>query len=183
MQQQHGGVDCSQFAIAFATELAHGKDPVGVSYAQSAMGDHFLLSLENRKVEPFSCARKPAIRNIVSIALYCVCKLPEAANMVCCDLCNNWYRYHCVGLQEQEDLPGFASIAKLPRKKKTVSTLSFVNLYIIFKLQVILWCSHCCTVVLLVFHEYILSCICVRKHSEQRRKKHPRTCAPPEKIP
>ena len=117
VQQQHGGVDCSQFAIAFATELAHGKDPVGVSYEQSAMRDHILLSLENRKVELFPRARKPAIRNIVSIALYCVRKLPEAANMVCCDLCNSWYRYHCMGLQEQEDLPEqwFCQYCKAPQ--------------------------------------------------------------------
>ena len=98
VQQQHGGVDCSQLAIAFATELAHGKNPVGVSYAQSAMRDHFLLSLENKKVEPFSRARKPAIRNIVSIALYCVRKLPEAANMVLRNLadgCMSISQSHC----------------------------------------------------------------------------------------
>ena len=125
VQQQHGGVDCGLFAIAFATELAHGKNPVGVSYAQSAMRDHLLLSLENRKIKHFPRAIKPAticIRNIVSIELYCVCKLPEAGNMVCCDLCNNWYHYHCVGLQEQEDLPEqwFCQYCKPPQKKRSL---------------------------------------------------------------
>ena len=53
MQQQHRGVDCGLFAIAFATELAHGNDTVGVSYAKSAMKDHFLLHLDHKKMKLF----------------------------------------------------------------------------------------------------------------------------------
>ena len=49
MQQQHRGVDCGLFAIAFATELAYGNDTVGVS----AIKDHFLLCLEHKKMELF----------------------------------------------------------------------------------------------------------------------------------
>ena len=56
VQQQDGGpVDCGLFAIAFATELAYGNDPVRVSYVQSAMRDHLLLCLEQGKMEPFPC--------------------------------------------------------------------------------------------------------------------------------
>ena len=53
MQQQDGGVDCGLFAIAFATELAYGNDPVQVSYVQSAMQDHLLLCLEQGEMKLF----------------------------------------------------------------------------------------------------------------------------------
>ena len=120
-------------------------------------GITFLLSLENRKIEPFPHARKPAticIRNIVSIELYCVCKLPEAGNMVCCDLCNNWYHYHCVGLQEQEDLPEqwFCQYCKPPQKKRRLYWLlacKFLTMYYYF------W--H--IMVMLVFYIVVYSCV------------------------
>ena len=108
------------------TQISIKPFPSYLATTESAMRDHFLLSLENRKIEPFPRARKPATICIrISIALYCVCKLPEAGNMVCCDLCNDWYHYHCAGLQEQEDLV-LPVLQSSPEEKKTVLTLSFV---------------------------------------------------------
>ena len=136
VQQQDGGVDCGLFAIAFATELAYGNDPVRVSYVQSAMRDHLLLCLEQGKMELFPCSRKPAttcIRKIVSFALYCVCKLPETGDMVCCDQCNDWYHYHCVGIKEEGDLPEqwFCKLCKGTQNKRYLFECSTVVLLVI----------------------------------------------------
>ena len=67
--------------------------------------------------EAMSCGEATTcIRKIVSFALYCVCKLPETGDMVCCDQCNDWYHYHCVGIKEEEDLPEqrFCKLCKGP---------------------------------------------------------------------
>ena len=40
VQQQAGAADCGLFAIAFATDLAFGEDPVKISYEQSLMREH-----------------------------------------------------------------------------------------------------------------------------------------------
>ena len=46
VQQQVGGKDCGLFAVAFATELANGGDPVKVQYDQCAMREHYYSCLE-----------------------------------------------------------------------------------------------------------------------------------------
>ena len=47
VQQQAGSTDCGLFAIAFATDLAFGEDPVKISYQQCAMREHFAKCLQN----------------------------------------------------------------------------------------------------------------------------------------
>ena len=47
VQQQHGGVDCGLFAIAFATELAHSKNPAG--FLACGKGSIFLFSRLSKK--------------------------------------------------------------------------------------------------------------------------------------
>ena len=53
IQTQPNGCDCGVFAIANATELAFGKDPLLCRYDTEGMRIHFLQCLENRKMERF----------------------------------------------------------------------------------------------------------------------------------
>ena len=48
-QKQQGGSECGLYAIANATSLAHGKDPVSITYIESAMNEHLLHCLSNNK--------------------------------------------------------------------------------------------------------------------------------------
>ena len=48
-----GSNDCGLFAIAYATELAHGGDPAKVVYSQGEMRSHFIKCLENGILTPF----------------------------------------------------------------------------------------------------------------------------------
>ena len=91
VQQQAGSTDCGLFAIAFATDLAFGMDPVKISYQQSAMREHFVKCLENEKMEQFPRSKRSAhinIRRVATIPVYCTCKMPESLdNMVECERC------------------------------------------------------------------------------------------------
>ena len=53
VQRQINGCDCGVFAIANATELAFGKDPLLCQYDTEVMRLHFLKCLENRKMKRF----------------------------------------------------------------------------------------------------------------------------------
>ena len=86
-QQQDGTVDCGVFAIAFATDLCSGLEPVAAIYDQEKMRQHLLTCLQNRKLLPFPRMKKAGKINsrvIKTISLYCSCRLPEEfdSNMV-----------------------------------------------------------------------------------------------------
>lgn len=53
MQIQRGSNDCGLFAIAVATDLAHGNDPVNVIFEQKKMRDHLMRSLESGSLQAF----------------------------------------------------------------------------------------------------------------------------------
>ena len=51
--RQEGSVDCGIFAIAYATELAHGNDPSSFIFDQASFRSHLFTCLELRKIKPF----------------------------------------------------------------------------------------------------------------------------------
>ena len=51
--RQDGSNDCGLFAIAYATELAHGRDPAKVVYSQKEMRSYFIKCMENGTLTPF----------------------------------------------------------------------------------------------------------------------------------
>ena len=105
-QQQYGKKDYGLFAIAYATEIAYGNDPVVVSYLQSEMRKHLISCFQQGELKPFPRARKTAricCREILSIKTFC-CGLPESySNMIECELCFSWYHYRCVGITKKSD--------------------------------------------------------------------------------
>jgi len=58
VQKQRGGNECGLYAIANATSLAYGKDPINMTYIESAMRDHLVHCLSERKLELFSTIPK-----------------------------------------------------------------------------------------------------------------------------
>ena len=91
------------FAIAFATDLCHGHDPVVVTYNQEKMHGHLLTCFEMRELSLFPRAEKTKkinARMMKVIPIFCSCKLPEAfnTNMVECEVCLQWHHYKCVGM-------------------------------------------------------------------------------------
>uniref|UniRef100_A0A1X7UD19 Ubiquitin-like protease family profile domain-containing protein n=2 Tax=Amphimedon queenslandica TaxID=400682 RepID=A0A1X7UD19_AMPQE len=53
--KQIGGKDCSLFAIAVITAIAHGIDPSKSVFVQDKMRHHLLSCLQNNNITPFPC--------------------------------------------------------------------------------------------------------------------------------
>lgn len=34
--------------------------------------------------------------------VYCICKTTDETNMICCDRCEEWYHFNCVGIKPEE---------------------------------------------------------------------------------
>ena len=49
-QKQEGVTDCGLYAIAYATAIAHGFDPVNVKIKQSAMWSHHVKCFEEETI-------------------------------------------------------------------------------------------------------------------------------------
>ena len=58
IQSQPNSYDCGVFAIACATELVHGCEPVLCNWDISKMREHLLVSLEMGYLDRFPCTKK-----------------------------------------------------------------------------------------------------------------------------
>ena len=100
VQKQNNGNICGLFAIAFATTLCNGDDPVKKIYAQNEMRSHFLKCLETERMVPFpSTNKKKSADSIVSkeVPIFCNCRMPEnpRRRMIQCTSCKEWYHDEC----------------------------------------------------------------------------------------
>ena len=106
VQRQIGSNDCGLFALAFATVLCHGLDPVNQRYEQQSMQQHYVSCLENGAMVPFpKTTRKVPLHitsKISSVAIYCVCRMPydKTEYVQCSYRCRAWYHTSCVKIPE-----------------------------------------------------------------------------------
>ena len=98
--QQVGGTDCGVFAIAMATDLCFGVDPVSVKYVQEGLRSHLESCFESQQISRFPSLSRPVasrIHQTVSIEIHCLCHQPEGTGlMVGCDNCGIWFHAACV---------------------------------------------------------------------------------------
>ena len=81
MPKQWGASDCGLFSIAYATHLAFGKDPSGVTFIQPSMRP-FSSLIEDEKIKPFPVGPERRKRGaskqiIINIDMYCYCRCPD----------------------------------------------------------------------------------------------------------
>ena len=115
-QQQQNATDCGIFAIAFATDLCHGIDPVRCNYSDgNELRHHFLKCLQEGIISPFPkqsiANRKPLLKRM---NIYCKCRLPyilehkkkkeisgmaDDIKMIYCDCCQHWFHLTCVNVK------------------------------------------------------------------------------------
>ena len=99
VQYQKGSDDCGLFAIAYATDLAYGNDPVSCRYKQKELRAHFLDCLKKKEIVPFPrdviC---PTIKSKCEhVSVHCSCRLPDNGEekMAQCGKCSIWYHQSC----------------------------------------------------------------------------------------
>ena len=71
-QRQIASNDCDIFALAFATVLCHGLDPVNQRYEQGSMRQYYVSCLENGAMVPFPKTTRKVPLHITCCHLLCV---------------------------------------------------------------------------------------------------------------
>ena len=108
VQQQNGMLDCGLFAIANAVEVCYGKNPESTIYKQKEMRQHLFRCFNEGLLSPFpkgddsSDVLPRPQRFLLTINIYCLCRMPEIYDsaMIDCDRCHEWFHFRCVGLDE-----------------------------------------------------------------------------------
>ena len=105
VQQQDNGVDCGLYAVAFATSLAFGDDPVKLFYNKYNLQTHFINCLLNKNMTKFPGVSKSEVNTkvcrskTIPLEIYCVCRMnfnQDDDIMAQCDKCHRWYHQQCV---------------------------------------------------------------------------------------
>ena len=95
IQTQPNLNDCGLFALACATELVHGFDPVLCSFNTASMRPHLLACLEAGYISRFPCIKRrrvlfgSRVRKTCKESIYCICRKPndKSKPMIRCDQC------------------------------------------------------------------------------------------------
>ena len=110
-QQQNNGFDCGVNAVAFATSVAHGVDPITVIYDRRTLRSHLQKLLAAENFTPFPSTKGYPTRGTQSTQsaeeilqkenVYCSCRRtehrlpPKDWYMVQCESCNELYHRMC----------------------------------------------------------------------------------------
>ena len=111
---QKNSSDCGLHAIACATELVHGCDPVVSEFDTKKMRPHLIECLENKRMSRFPVVKKrrvplgSRVRKTVEVKIYCVCRLPNdpTREMIECVSCQVWFHLDCMSLDAEKSYKG-----------------------------------------------------------------------------
>ncbi len=106
VQRQSNHYDCGLFAIAYAVELAHGKDPAKYDW-DSSLFRKDLISCFKKKIDCFPKSKTRTVRlgqrilKSKKIHLFCECRMPmdeSKATIRCCS-CKKSFHTDCMSLK------------------------------------------------------------------------------------
>ena len=104
IQMQRNSYDCGLFAIANATALAFGLNPINQTYDLKEMRPHLIRCLENKTMRPFPSntrfngKRKP-VKKTIELEIFCTCRLPDTGTLyIICDNCAQEFHPACVDI-------------------------------------------------------------------------------------
>ncbi len=108
VERQKDSFNCGSYALAFATELAHGGDPASFFWSVGDMRNHILTSLKTGSVLSFPKKKERRLgfgkRVMCSYKepIYCNCRMPSDGEVyIECGNCREWYHLVCVGLKSK----------------------------------------------------------------------------------
>ena len=104
---QQSGHSCGLYAIAVAVDLCLGNDPCSSLYDEEQMRNHSELCFNKQVIIQFPQQFHKAshrVLNEIRIPVYCICRYPDCTtcfgDMVCCDMCGEWYHEHCLRIKD-----------------------------------------------------------------------------------
>ena len=114
VQAQPNGYDCGVYAIACATELAYGYDPVVSVWKDEVMRNHLLECLESGKLTRFPRLRERRImlgtrvRKTQTVEVLCICRTmnEKTRPMIECESCLKWFHKDCMGPDVNKSFKG-----------------------------------------------------------------------------
>lgn len=106
VELQPNGSDCGLFALACATELAYGHDPVFCSWNVKLMRPHLIKCFENGTLDRFPTVKRrrvgvgKRVHHTIEVTIYCTCRMPNDVTraMIECGRCLVWYHKDCMSL-------------------------------------------------------------------------------------
>ena len=124
IQVQNNSYDCGLFAVACATSIVHGVDPVLCQWDRSKMREHLICSFENKELTPFPITKErrvPLGRRVRSSdveELFCICRMPnfDKKPMIECVYCRKWFHKHCEGLNTEESYQNIKWVCSVCRQ-------------------------------------------------------------------
>ena len=109
---QPNGSDCGVYAIAAATELAYGYDPVFCHWDTINMRAHLLSCLELGTIDRFPTTKRRRVRMRIRTSipeeLYCKCRMVNDPKqpMICCSNCRKYFHMLCESVDPNDSYKG-----------------------------------------------------------------------------
>ena len=112
VELQPNAYDCGVYAIANATELAQGRDPVLCVWKTNDMRKHLISCLESGQFSQFPLVKKRRgtlggrVRTSIPVSIQCiVCRMPnnKSKPMIRCSNCCCSYHLECVHLSSSKE--------------------------------------------------------------------------------
>ena len=101
VESQKDGISCGLYAIAFATELCDGGDPVSTFWDVSQFRSHLLQCLTTRKMTVFPKLKRRVtsayVKRTINERIMCICRMPIDSKLLMfqCKICNELYHHDC----------------------------------------------------------------------------------------
>jgi len=101
VQKQTNMSDCGLFALAYATDLGYGIDPV----TQENLRAHYVSCLDSLEMVPFPRVSRRVpyhpSNHRTTVPIFCACRRPnDNKEYVQCSHCNRWYHPTCVNIPD-----------------------------------------------------------------------------------
>ncbi len=111
VMKQPNSYDCGVFAIAFATEIAHGYNPIWAQFDVGQMRNHLLDCLEKGCLSRFPVVKirriplGSRVKHFIPVKVYCVCRNIDNKKqpMIECDLCKEWFHFSCLNISSSSE--------------------------------------------------------------------------------
>lgn len=113
VEGQFDSYDCDVYAIAYATHLVYGLNPIQYKWIAKDLRKHLLTCLMKGIMEPFPTyhgLRKKSgslkVINTCTEEIYCICRMPNnrKKEMIMCDSCRKWFHFVTLSVSSNVNL-------------------------------------------------------------------------------